>query len=272
MVVACSAPYIEIHKASRAGDAEQVEKLLAKNPRLAENAASEGYRVRPLHEAKTRRVAELLVQAGAGLSSQDNIGREPIHTAPSGEVVDFLVEKGISPTRRYGADNCTALHGAESASGVEALVRHGLDPNAESYSGLTPLHVQARSISPNVPEVIAALVRSGAQLEATGSGGVTPLIFARPLGVKALAAAGANLEARDKHGVTALHHAAYAGQAETVEALLDAGANPSSRLPPDAVLYDGHLQMKVANIGNATPLGIASGDKVRAILKKRGAE
>lgn len=47
--------------------------------------------------------------------------------------------------------------------------------------------------------------------------------------VNALLDAGANPKARDKNGSTPLHWAAELGTAETVNALLDAGANPKAR-------------------------------------------
>ena len=106
-------------------------------------------------------------------------------------------------TRRFNSR--TLLHCAAAAGCtrmVELLIRLGGDPNAHQDTGHAPLYSVANQCgSPAGPEIVRALVRSGAEVNACG--GVTRS--------------------------TALHMAARRGHVEIARALLECGADARMR-------------------------------------------
>ncbi len=123
------------------------------------------------------------------------------------ELIRFAVDAVESDrtlgTRRFGGR--TLLHYAAGAGCVEvaaSLLRHGTDPNMQDGMGHTPLYRVANECgSETGPEVVRALVRAGADVNA--SGGVTR--------------------------ATALHMAARRGHVQIAQTLLDCGAAMDAR-------------------------------------------
>ena len=170
------------------------------------------------------------------------------------------VGSGMTPLLAATRDS---WHGRPEA--VMTLLANGADPRARDHEGNTPLHHAARSTDPGV----AALLRdAAAELDARNDEGLTPLgiacaagnwrlakfllergaaphpVDATPAllaaasgdeddaaGVQLLLRHRARVDARDARARTALHEAAFAGHADIVAALLDAGAAPD---PADA--------------------------------------
>ncbi|MFP3015715.1 MAG: ankyrin repeat domain-containing protein [Wolbachia sp.] len=68
-------------------------------------------------------------------------------------------------------------------------------------------------------------------VDATGSSGLTPLVYASNSGclkvVRFLVDKEANIHVTSKYGSTALHNATHAGDLEVIEFLLKKGANPN---------------------------------------------
>jgi ankyrin repeat protein len=90
------------------------------------------------------------------------------------------------------------------------------------------------------PEIVAMLANAGADVNARGNQGQTPIFAAEnmPEAIKPLLAAGANLEARDRYGNTPLVR--YAFMEPMVKELLADGADPM------AVGRNGDNALKVA--------------------------
>ena len=119
-----------LHRATTYGDATTVQELL--DAGLDPNeAASNGWA--PLHYASTREVFEVLRAAGADLHARTNGGQTVLH-----QVASFARSGG------------TAI--------VRELLDAGLDPNAVTSDGLTPLHY-ART-----REIFEALREGGADV------------------------------------------------------------------------------------------------------------
>jgi ankyrin repeat protein len=123
-----------------------------------------------------------------------------------------------------------------------------------------PLHDAARD---GDLEKVRALIDEGAEIDARGENGETPLILAILGGhadvTELLIGLGADVMARNARGLTPLHAAAYSGSAELARLLLDHGA----------ALED------TANVSGATPLMLAAEENhvaVAELLIARGAD
>jgi ankyrin repeat protein len=123
-----------------------------------------------------------------------------------------------------------------------------------------PLHDAARD---GDLENARLLIAEGAEMDARGIIGETPLILAILQGhagmAELLIAQGADVMARNERGLTPLHAAAYSGSADLARLLLDHGA----------ALED------LANVSGATPLIVAAEENhvaVAELLIARGAD
>lgn len=110
---------------------------------------------------------------------------------------------------------------------VKELVRGGADVNAAQGDGMTALHWAAMNGDPALAEV---LLYAGAHPESTTRlGGYTPLHLASHRGlepvVRALLAGGSAPDTPTETGVQAVHLAAESGDAGTVRALIERGAD-----------------------------------------------
>ena len=161
------------------------------------------------------------------------------------EVLRALMDAGADLRAKSERVGHTAMHTAASTEILVFLAEQGLDPNAGTASGYTPLQRAAWGRHPAFIRTLVAIgadphqetrQKGGLLRTAVKSGSTTPLGPA----VLALLEVGVEPNAVDKDGFTALHHAALKGEAEAVEALLAHGANP--------VADDNEL--------DATPLGL----------------
>ena len=166
--------------------------------------------------------------------------------------VAAYVALGLAATLHAQIDcaawNTEAYFEAAEVSDVTRCLQTGMDPEARSESGYTPLHWAASS---GKAETIEVLIAAGANPAARSESGSTPLHTAASSGkaetIEVLLQAGANLEARAEGGLTPLHWAAYWGKAEAIEALLQAGADAKAlttagELPFDFIKDNAQLQ------------------------------
>ncbi len=109
---------------------------------------------------------------------------------------------------------------------VKALLKYGADVNAAAENGVTPVFIAAGN---GHLAVVKALLDAEADINAAAKNGVTPLSMAAGNGhlavVKALLDAEADINAAAKNGVTPLSMAAGNGHPEVVIALVQAGAD-----------------------------------------------
>ena len=229
----------------------------------------------PLHLAaryENSAVIQALIDAGADLKVRNENGNTPLHRAArysdNSAVVQVLLAAGAELEVR-DEDGFTPLHRAamnENSAVIQALIDAGADLKVRDKWGLTPLHRAARDNENSAVVQILLAAGAGAELEVRDKWGLTPLHRAARYNdnsavVQVLLAAGAELEVRDKDGNTPLHwaakyvhlyfpdHVKHLGDDDphaggTIEALLDAGADPMA-----------------PNAAGETPWDLAKGNK-----------
>jgi uncharacterized protein len=166
-------------------------------------------------------------------------------------------------------DGTTALHWAvrhDAIGAVDLLLRAGARVDEANRYGVTPLSLACTNGS---VAVIERLLSAGANPNLALPAGETPLMTAARTGVAAavrtLLAHGAAVDAVEGwRGQTALMWAASEGHAETIQALIDAGADPAVRskagfTPLLFASRDGHIQaMRVLLAAGAPATGKTS--------------
>jgi ankyrin repeat protein len=144
-----------------------------------------------------------------------------------------LLEAGAD-ANATGPDGTTALHWAarnNDAMLADRLLRAGATPHPENRYGVTPIALACESGS---AAMVERLLEAGVSANATGPYGETALHTCAHAGntaaVRVLVAAGASVDPGDSwRGQTPLMWAAAEGHPETMQALLDAGADVNAR-------------------------------------------
>ncbi len=118
-------------------------------------------------------------------------------------------------------------------SGVQKLLRLGVDVNQRDADGYIALHYAGRC---GDLRVVRSLLAAGADVNARSKDGVTPLMasidmaFGKPDITLALLEAGSDVNAVDSQGHTALWIATTESSVDVMRELLRRGANPNVRL------------------------------------------
>lgn len=119
---------------------------------------------------------------------------------------------------------------------IRLLTKAGADVNARDQRGHTPLTLACSNPSGANLEVLAELIQAGGSVDATGPGGMSPLMYAALYDrtgrtVQALLDAAADVSARDNRGWTSLMHATRQREEpiEIVRLLVQAGASVNTK-------------------------------------------
>ncbi|KAL4200028.1 hypothetical protein AMTRI_Chr03g54340 [Amborella trichopoda] len=204
---------------------------------------------------------ELLAKTIADV--KDANGRGALHFAAregKTEICKYLLELGLSidPKDDYG--ETPLVHAARQGHLTTAkyLLEHGADPTTTSHElGATSLHHAAGT---GCNELLSILLSKGVDVDTPSDAG-TPLIWAagncKQGTVKTLLEYHANPNAETEDNITPLLSAVAAGSLESLELLVQAGANPN------------------ASAGGATSLHIAADGvdvRITNCLLKAGAD
>jgi uncharacterized protein len=176
-------------------------------------------------------------------------------------------------------DGTTPLHYAvrsRNLAEVRVLLAKHIPANAENRYGVTPLGL---AVEQGNLDIVNALIAAGADVNHALPEGETVLMTAARTGnvpvLQALLKKDARVDVRDGfYGETALIWATDADHADSVGALLDAGAGVNTRSAP-AKFARRAAGLTQLSLGEWTPLMYAARDgamKAGAVLLKRGAD
>jgi ankyrin repeat protein len=195
-----------------------------------------------------------LLAVGADLNRRNKYGWTRLRSAAFGrqpQQVALLLRLGADPSLDRGkllsAASWYGFQGYNEATEqtIDVLVAAGEDVHAADDHGYTALHCAVLDYAHTPSDehwwnassdgsdetATRALLKHGADPNAAGRNGMTPLLLAVQSSygakacVEALLAAGADLEKADPGGITPLMRAAYRGRSEHVSLLLEHGAD-----------------------------------------------
>jgi ankyrin repeat protein len=228
----------EIHTAAAAGDMNKVRSLLEADSTLLESKDKDGYTPLMI-ACRTLQIeiANYLLYKGANVNAIGDGGMTPLFCFPDDKETPFdlvqrLVDKGADVNAKLWLNrNWTVLVNYVIKGNikiVEFLIDHGADPNIHDIEG-TPLQMAIHH--KRNEDMAVFLVESGAKLQEFSFGN-TDLHLAAIWGfadlVRALVKHGANVNAINDYGRTPLYYAAIHGHRKAAEVLIAAGADKSA--------------------------------------------
>lgn len=163
-----------------------------------------------------------LLDGGADIHATDDNGYTPLHDAAA----DLRGNAFAAFKRGYETTP------EQATEPVAIMLDAGVDVNARTNLGFTPLHMAALYAPTAVADL---LIARGADIHATAAEGESPLHFAAMAGntelVRKLLQAGADVNAREADGMTPLCRAAYyTDSPDTLNLLVDSGAELCPRV------------------------------------------
>ena len=268
-----------LHHAAKKGDVAALEQLLEQGADINEPGR---FGATALHRVVVRalrldiqkrlRTIDFLIDHGADVNARDSFGFTPLYSGLSKDVevairlinagaeVNTPSSSGVTPLVNMLADSNPTQ--ADFSDLLAKMVASGLDINASTVGGTTPLHMAARRLPylvsilidadanpnatndqgetplhlvsalyvknfPDMPKAIEALIEAGADVNAADKKGNTPLTKATETGARVLLAHSASVD--PELGEPPLHVAAFRGDVEAVKSMLAAGADPDRR-------------------------------------------
>jgi ankyrin repeat protein/tetratricopeptide (TPR) repeat protein len=277
-------------EATALGQTEIVDMLINKDVDVNARAKGENTALHFAVMESHREVVELLIAAGADIDASNKSGRTPLHLAAflSGDasIVEMLVTAGADVNAKSD-DEKTALHFAAHKGEpviIELLIAAGADVNVRDDGGSSPLMVAAITARTSV---VRLLIEAGADVDAKNYKNKWAALHLAIQGggsdiVEQLIAADADLNAKGSGDLTPLHWAAYVGDELSAKHLTSAGADVNARSTEGetplywAVLKSDILMVAMLTAADAeidekvTPFTKWSTRDVKRFLKKNG--
>ena len=201
-----------------------------------------------------------LIEGGADINAKGMLGQPPLHHAVHKDISEYLISKGADINGR-DQDGCSPLHTAAFGARKEIsviLISKGAEINSKDKFGLTPLHAAAggrysEKFDWNVTLAMMAAGMSFDEDRANSFKDISELLISK----------GADVNAKGKEGYTPLHWAAQFGREGVAELLISKGADVNSRS------QGGFFKKGKTPLGLAVD---ADHKEVVELLKQHGAE
>ena len=221
--------------AIRNGDREMTELLLSSGAKAANISP---YTLNALAAGGDIEFLKLLQEHGADLLGRDAQGNQPIHRAAGNlEMLRHLVDQGADPLATNDIGNQPIQEAVKTGNPetVTFLLTKGANVNAAGFEGDTPLYL-ARDES-----MAALLLKNGAKVDQENQRKEQPIHRAAFDGdlprIRILLAHGATLEAKDAEGQTPLDIAAFSSQRDAMAFFLEKGVKPTDRTLSNALNF-----------------------------------
>ncbi len=224
-----------ILKAVKEGNLALVKELLEQGEDVNKKTYEE--ELTPLHIAilnKDIPMIYYLLEQGADIEAEDIGGNRPLHLAVAlnlPEIVELLLKQGadVNAKARYGRTPIMFSVVDPSLKLYDMLIKYGASPLDKDIEESTLLHYAATNS--NIPMI--NLLTSQINVNSTNIKGETPLHFAAWKGdletINALLEQGANLNIPNKEGLYPVDYAALSNHLDVVKVLLDKGAEFSKK-------------------------------------------
>jgi len=223
----------ELHEATRKCNADRMRQLLSRHPSLNETDENG---MTPLHiaiDSRQRACVWLLIDAGADRNARDRQGRTAFDAAVqiADPRIDYMLKNfGQRMPREPAGPMPWSLEYSvmrRQTDVTKMLLAMGADPNATGTGGTTPL---ADAALKGDLDNVRVLLAHGARPNAISQAGTQPIHDAAlgdsPAVIRELVKQGADVNARTRDEVqTPLHMAAAMGKMRAVEALVGLGAD-----------------------------------------------
>ena len=272
----------------------------------------------------------LLLDHKAPIEARDRSGSTPLAEAAwkgFRETCGILLDRGAQINAVNPESGATPLNEAASkgfVSAVELLLRRGADPELRDRGGAAPLENAVRfrhgdvvalllanakgsgkqlaggllddAVLKGQTDIVSLLVEGGADVNAAGLSGATPLHDAALKGrveiAKLLIDKGANVNALNRYNATPLHDAALSGNTEIARILIEHGADVNARDGEDGatplyvaasmgrveilkLLLARRVDLNACNRAGSSPLHAATQNgftEAAGLLRDRGAQ
>jgi ankyrin repeat protein len=246
--------YTPLTKAIKLGNSKIIKLLINnKNTNLDAPCREYRYEFTPLMYAAytgNEEIVQLLISKNVRVDSVDRYNyNTALHVAKTAKIVNSLVAAGANIEAKNYANETPLIHCADKwfNAGAEALIAKGAKVDASDSAGRTALHYASTA------ELVNSLIAAGANIEAKSTYGLTPLMscaaYGRSEGVDALLAKGAKTEIgffvyghdyiKNKYSnIVSVENAILHGDIEKVKKVLTENRVPGSQFPYDLRLLN----------------------------------